>query len=170
MAAGNLLATFTPGDSIYASDGVNVLSTGPREVGYLPFPEGADREYRFIGTLTQDLGASAALDLVLVVAQDPLASYKASGGGTAKFTATFKKIANSEDLTSTGAGTAITEDVSADVTVGEVVVHTIDVTNAEADAVAAGDPFLLILKRAGSNSADTADNLGVFSLAIKESA
>lgn len=169
MAAGNVLATFSPNSALYTSDGVVTPSTGFRELGYLSYPQNADREYRFVGQLTQDLGASAALDLILVATEDPNANYGSAGGGTAKFTATFKKIANDEDLTSTGAGTAISEDVAVDATIGQVVVHTIDVTNAEADALAAGDPYMLILKRTGTSTGDTAGNVAVFSLAIKES-
>lgn len=169
MATGNYLG-WVPLTPVIPADG-KVAPTLAAEITArgLVFPPGVTTTHRLLVPVNQSLGAAAALDFKLVASADPLGRF--GGGGNARLGVLSKVLASGQTLsTGAAAGTAVYEAVAMDATPGEVTVQTLDVTNAEADAVAAGDFLLFELIRDGSNVLDTClDQIIVHGIVLLES-
>ena len=170
MAAGNYLG-WVPRAVVIPVDG-KVAAPLASEIaarGWV-FPPGKTTTHRLMVPVNQSLGAAAALDFKFVCSSDPLGRF--AGSGNARFGATSKVLASGQSLdVAVAGGTAVYEAVAINATPGLVTVHTLDVTNAEADAVAAGDFLLFELTRDGLNTLDTClDQIVIHSAVLLESA
>lgn len=150
MASGNVLARFTPLQAVLPSAN-NAFLSDRNGTPVLVFPDAERRYALFYGNIPDTLAVGGNITVNIYHVEQTT--------GNVRFTAEFCRMVEASasfNIDSSGqfaAGLSATG--AAEATVGRVANTAIALTNAEADALAAGDAFCLRISREGANAADT---------------
>jgi hypothetical protein len=148
MAAGDTLATFTPQMNEPPTASFATLDT--RNVHpVLEFDAAADEAAVFSATMPRNYGASAALEVILCWVADTATS------GDTIWDVSFERMDAALDIDADSFAAVQSATATAPGTSGFPKYTTISFTNAQADAIVAGEMFRLKVNRDANNGSDT---------------